>query len=111
MILAVDIGNTMTRAAVFEGKKIVAFKKFPTASKFIKKFTSSFGARYKKNITQVGIASVVTQADSQWKGLVEELFSVKPIFINHNLLLPVNLRLKNPVKIGADRICNAVAAL
>jgi len=110
MILAVDIGNTMTHAAVFQGNKIITLKKFPTASKFIKKFTSSFGAKYKKNIAQVGIASVVTKEYSQWKDLVEELFSVKPIFINHNLLLPVNLRLKNPVKIGADRICNAVAA-
>ncbi len=110
MILAIDIGNTMTHAAVFEGNKIVASKKFPTASKSIKKLISSFTVKYKNSIVQVGIASVVPEVGSQWRSIVKDLFSVKPVFINHNLLFPVNLRLKYPMKIGADRICNAVAA-
>lgn len=110
MILAIDIGNTMTHTAVFAGNKIAAFKKFPTASKSLKKFISSFAEIYKKNIVQVGIASVVPEVDSLWKIIAKEYFSVKPIFINHKVSLPVKLRLKYPVKAGADRICNAAAA-
>jgi type III pantothenate kinase len=85
MILAVDIGNSRTHAALFDGERLV---------KSLKRLDPS-GAQI------CCFASVVPRAERALKKLSIPLYK-----IGRDLKVP----LKSPAGVGADRLCNALAA-
>lgn len=109
MILAIDIGNSITHLAVYERNKIVYLRKFPSLSRLKKRILITALKKFKKNISHAGIASVVPELDKPWAGLINNIFSLKPLFINHKVNLPIFLKIKSRNNLGADRICNAIA--
>ena len=106
MILAIDIGNTLVHAGVFESTKLIRNSSFRISKtkdllKILNKLTSNC------SIDNIGISSVVTNNEFI-KSASNRLFKIRPIFINGKLRLPIKLKVKNKSSIGADRICNAV---
>lgn len=99
----------MTHLAVIERKKIIYIRKFPTQSQLRKNIIVNAVNRFKNRINHIGISSVVIEINKLWSRLITDNFSVKPMFINSKVLLPITLNIKSSQMLGADRICNAVA--
>jgi len=109
LILAIDIGNSITHLAVYEQYKIIYIRKFSSRSILSKKILVTTANKFKNKINRVGISSVVTGVNKLLTGFIKDNFSLTPLFVSHKVNLPVYLNLKSPHKLGADRICNAVA--
>lgn len=109
MRLAIDIGNSTTHLAIYDRNRIVYLRKSPTHSDFAEKMLKSVKKKYTAGIMYAGISSVVKETNRKWARLVEDLFSIKPLIVSHRINLPIVLNIKSPERIGADRICNAVA--
>lgn len=109
MNLAVDIGNSFTHFAVFDGGKIAFSWKFPTSGQTPEMFLKGILPYIKNRLSGAGIASVVTEKNKKWVSALKSVFDVKTVIINNKIKLPVKLKVKNPGKLGADRICNASA--
>jgi len=109
MNIAVDIGNSFTHLALFKGNRVVKRIDLPAGSNremILKKLKTLL--KFSKSIESIGISSVFPAANSQWIRIIRNIFKKKPLIINYKSKLPLRLNVKNPSKLGADRICNSV---
>ncbi|MCP4148816.1 MAG: type III pantothenate kinase [bacterium] len=112
MLLAIDVGNTTTGAAVFDGDTIVSRNKLMTPAEITVVFLKSLIKKvYRKKITDVVVSSVVPFVDDSIKECVEEFFRKPPYFIDHTIDTGLTLKIDNPAELGADRIVDSVGAL
>ena len=110
MNLAIDIGNTSTKFAIFNNHKIVFYFRIPTSPKInpvgiFKNLPQSS----KNNIKQIGISSVVPSENVMYRQSCIKYFNIKPLIISTKNKLPVNVMMDEPLKTGADRLCIAVS--
>jgi type III pantothenate kinase len=110
LILAIDIGNSFIHAALYDSGRIVFLKKFPTALRYPSPLFKQLLSKIKKKNLSAGIASVVPGVNRFWENSIRKYLNIKPAFINSKMILPISLKVSNPGKLGADRICNAAAA-
>ena len=116
MLLAIDIGNTHTVIGVFEGKRLVRDWRLVSANHrtvdeswlTIRSFCSDAGID-PAAITAVGIASVVSDLTGIFESLARKYFHCDPVTVNASLDLGFRVLYKDPMTVGADRLCNAVA--
>ena len=99
--LAIDIGNTSTDFAIFQGEKIV--KKWSVSTSKLRKYKPSKTLKFKDGI----VSSVVPQALTILKPLFTNLFFLTPSFFTTKLGFSIDL--KNPQEVGVDRLVNAYA--
>lgn len=105
--LAIDIGNSNIHIAVFYNDKIIKFYTIPTPSyKSANRKLNIISRKY--NVKLIGISNVVPRINSYFSKNIINIFKTKPVTINYKTKLPVRIKVKNPVTLGADRICNAV---
>ncbi len=107
MNLAIDIGNSFTHFAVYNGSKIIYSSKCVSKSKISLKAHLSI---IKKvfSLTNIGIASVNNKTEKYISGLCKINFTISPLIVNNASKLPIRIKIKSPGTLGADRICNAV---
>ncbi|MCI0449054.1 MAG: type III pantothenate kinase [Chlorobi bacterium] len=108
MNLAIDIGNSLTHFAVFEGQKEIESFTAATNNFDRSELYNKYFKKYSDKIKAVGISSVVPAVSEIWNQLSEIFFRVKPVFINSKIRLPVKLKVDKPASFGSDRICNSV---
>ncbi len=120
MNLAIDIGNSFTHFAVYNGSKQVYCHKSrlnePNGLKnILLKIANKYppeGTYFKQDdlhkITSIGISSVSPSTYEYISNYAINIFKIKPLTINNKTKLPVVIKINNPVTIGTDRICNAV---
>ena len=117
MLLAIDLGNTNTVFGVYDGERLIMHWRLSTQKD---RTVDEFGILLRnlfsleridaKKIRKVIIASVVPPLDPILNEMVQNYFSLKPIFVtNENAGIPVLY--DDPREVGADRIVNAVAAI
>jgi type III pantothenate kinase len=112
MIWAVLIGNTRAVAALMKGTRALQRHIVPTQS-FRK---ASFDLKWAKSLHQkskaegVIVASVVPWVDARLRRAFREAFGLYPVFIGHQSKLGIQVKVKKPAQVGADRLANAVAA-
>ena len=94
-LLAIDIGNTTINFGFFENKKL----------KKIKIFTEKFKKIPFGDYDDVIIASVVPKATKK----TVRLLKIKPVILDSKNI-PIKIKLKNPDRVGSDRLVNAFAA-
>lgn len=104
-ILAIDIGNTNIHLGVFQRNHLTRLFNLPNkdANKIIKHLSNL------KNIDGTIIASVVPQLTQQIQKIIKKKLKTSLLLLNHKTKTDLILRYKNPEKLGADRIANAVA--
>ncbi|GJL84869.1 MAG: type III pantothenate kinase [Micavibrio sp.] len=102
MLLAVDIGNTNTVLALFEGERLVRSWRMQTGA-------GSYDVT-EENISDVIVSSVVPDEDKKLQEFCRENFSVEPIFVDASHT-GLEVDLDRPEEIGADRLVNAVAVV
>src|SRR5689334_2391708 len=107
MKLAIDIGNSFTHFAVYRNsKKIYASKCSSSSNKDIRKTLTLINKAFR--IETIGTASVNYSTGYLISNICKTLFSIKPISINNKTKLPIRIKVKSSITLGADRICNAV---
>ena len=117
MILAIDVGNTHTVFGLYEKKKLIGSWR---VTSFVSRTEDEFGMMAKnfcldsgvslKKIAAIGISSVVPNLTSTMTRMSKKYFSLEPLIISASLSLGIKISYDDPSSVGADRICNAVAA-
>lgn len=116
MLLAIDIGNTMTNFGVFDNEKIIATYKFETSSVTSKDDAKVKGAGFMmlhkevKEIDGVIISSVVPTKTSLYVDMASD-WGVKALTLGPGLKTGLKLKVDYPSEVGADLIADTVGAL
>ena len=103
-MLAIDIGNSRIKAAVFEHGKMARTVAAPDAR--------SLRAELREIDTPDAAAacSVRPSEDEPLRAVIRELFALPVAFLERELPAGLVVRCDEPHKIGADRLANAIAA-
>ena len=115
MLLVADTGNTTTVAGIFDGDELIAHWRLSSIL-----HTSDELGIYLLNLLKTrdikpsdihgaAFASVVPSLDFSMTEAIKEYFNVKPLQVNALTNTGMEVRVKNPREVGADRIVNAVA--
>ncbi len=117
MLLAIDIGNTHTVFGIYKNSTLLGSWR---VTSFTTRTEDEFGALVKtfcenakiplKKISVVGISSVVPNLTETVSRMSKKYFALEPIIISADLSLGINVLYDDPFAVGADRLCNAVAA-
>ena len=117
MILAFDIGNTETTAALFDGDQVRSHWRFTTS---LPRTSDEFGLLLRSFLNAEGmelgavngaaICSVVPPVTQPLARACEDCFGMAPRIIDAQAQLPVRLEVDEPMTVGADRIANTLAA-
>ena len=112
MILAVDIGNTNINLGLFDADTLVRqFRidviKLQQDCKTIEEYCTGITTG---NINNIVTASVNPTAESIFFQWVENKFKKRPIKIGEDIQPKIPIKVRNPEKVGIDRVLNAIAA-
>ncbi len=117
MLLSIDIGNTHTVVGVFNKEKLISHWRLSSTitrtedeSFLIVKLLCEQINLSLTNIGGVIISSVVPNLTDIFKRMAEKYFQVKPVIVSAALKLGIKVKYDDPMAVGADRLCNAVAA-
>ncbi|MHA1571382.1 MAG: type III pantothenate kinase [Alphaproteobacteria bacterium] len=105
MLLAVNIGNTNTRFAVFDGLTLIRKGQVPTRE--TKRLPKEIGDA---SFDAVVLGSVVPAQTGKVKALLLKQFSQPVRIAGQDLPWGIEIRCDYPEKVGADRLLCAVAA-
>lgn len=116
MIVAMDIGNTNIKAAVFEGNRLV--KRWRCATDPVMT-SDQYGIimadlfRYHnlnmQAVEGIMISSVVPTINYTIEHMCRDYFHLEPRLLVPGMKTGLNIRYENPRELGSDRIANAVA--
>ena len=117
MILALDIGNSNIKAALFEG---LEQKTYFRISCDRNKSSDEYGvtllsmlrhAGYSpKDVTGIVFSSVVPTINFTIEHMCRNYFHMDPLMVAPGIKTGINIKYDNPRELGSDRIANAVAA-
>lgn len=117
MLLVVDVGNTNVVFGVYEDRALrqtfrVATVRTRTADEYAVLLHTLFTLRSvdSKNIQAAIIASVVPPLTDMLAEAIRQAFAREPLIVGPGLKTGISVLYDNPRDVGADRICNAVAA-
>ncbi|MDD8013797.1 MAG: type III pantothenate kinase [Acidobacteriota bacterium] len=112
MLLTVDVGNTMTGAALFRGRSIVHRGRVPTPASWTRRHLSALlPAAMAGQVGAVIVSSVVPRLDRGLGAAIRRSCSLRPLFIDHRTPTGIKLRIDRPFQLGADRIADCAGAL
>ena len=121
MLLALDVGNTNTTLGLYnldcKTPEIAAHwrvttHRTQTVDEYGVFFVNLFEMHGKspKDVTDIIIASVVPPVESTLRQVCESYFHIEPIFVEPGIKTGMKMRIDNPAELGADRLCDAIAA-
>jgi type III pantothenate kinase len=117
LLLAIDVGNTNTVFALYQGREPqgqwrISTVRERTADEYAAALTqlmalAGFGHL---RVGAAVISSVVPQAVGPLESMCREFFSCTAKVVGQNLGVTIPVAIDNPREVGADRLVNAVAA-
>ncbi len=117
MLLTFDIGNSNTVLALFDGENLLASYRLRTDQThtvddwwIAVKLLAADAGRAVDDVTSVVIGSVVPVTGRAVGGMIEHYLKVQPLWVSSSLPLNIGLDVIDPASVGADRLCNVVAA-
>src|SRR5438045_3460366 len=117
MMLCIDVGNSNIYGGVFSdqdfGLKFRQSSKASTSDElgiFLKTVLRENHC-LPESISDIAICSVVPQIDYSLRSACLKYFSIDPFFLQAGVKTGLNIKYRNPMEVGADRIANAIAAL
>lgn len=112
MLLTIDVGNTATGVAIFDGDVIASKNKLLTPDEISVTFLKSLVKKeLRRPIKDVIVSSVVPFVDESLKAAVSEYFRKEAIFIDYSTDSGLIFNVDCPSELGADRIADAAGAL
>jgi type III pantothenate kinase len=117
MLLALDVGNTNTTIGVFRDRQILRTWRLSTARDrtvdemgILLRQLCEWSEIRPADITGVVVGSVVPQLDASLRAAVSTYLHAQPLFIAPGIKSGMPLKVETPLELGADRLCNSVAA-
>jgi type III pantothenate kinase len=118
MLLAIDVGNTLTDFGVFEEHHLVrTFLTESVSTKSADEYETILSlfiqskAIDPSEIHEVIISSVVPALTRVFSTLSEKIFHVKPIVLGPHLKSGLLLKVDHPAEVGSDLVADAVGGL
>jgi type III pantothenate kinase len=117
MILVFDVGNSETTIGLFDGDVLRAHWRVTTAvdrtadelALLIRQLVAASGQPFSA-IEGSAIASVVPALTLPLAEASAQCFGARPVIVDGNSALPIQLVVDEPLTVGADRIVNTLAA-
>lgn len=117
MLLAIDIGNSNIVLGVYEGKRLITHWRLLTQAErttdeygvLISHLASSQGIG-RDQIHAIIVSCVVPPMLSLTQELGERFFGIHPLILGPGVKTGMPVLYDSPKEVGADRICNGVAA-
>ena len=116
-MLCIDVGNSHIYGGVFSDNDILL--RFRHTSKV--STSDELGIFLKsvlrenhcspESIRDIAICSVVPQVDYSLRAACVKYFSLEPFFLQTGVRTGLNIKYRNPLEVGADRIANSIAAI
>ncbi len=115
MLLAIDIGNTNIVAGFFDGDELttslrVVTDHARTADESALLLHQFMQLKRLPPVTGIVVATVVPRLEPVFRQMSDTHFNQNALFVHAGLKCNVTFDYPNPGEIGADRICNSVAA-
>lgn len=117
MLLAMDIGNTNIKSALFNGEKMphywrIATDRSSTSDEYGIKMEQMFRHEHIKMpiVDGIIISSVVPTVNYTLDHMCRDFFGIEPLFVNPGIDIGIDIKYDDPGDLGSDRICNAIAA-
>ena len=116
MNICIDVGNSTIGIGVFENnilveRMIVNTDPKSTEDEFYQLLKKPFAfIKCDKKIDAIIYSSVVPQINIALLGALKKLTSVKPLLINQNTKIDLDIKVDNPLEIGNDLIADLVGA-
>src|SRR5262249_11106995 len=114
MLLALDVGSTITHVAVFDRDRVVQYLTVPSgddaAGQLHLARAPSLLRLEPATISAIAVASVVPALRPALAELCKQQFGRAPEFVKEELPAPLPVRYDPPESAGADRLANGVAA-
>src|SRR4029450_458484 len=118
VLLLLEVGNTNTSVGVHDGARLIASWRLTSRREqtsdeyglFIHTLLRSRGIE-PRQISDVAISNVVPPVQRTLEQMAEGYFGVTPFSVQSGVNVPITLAVDNPPEVGADRVCNAVAAV
>lgn len=118
MLLAIDVGNTLTNFGIYDGLTLKkSFKTESLASQSEDYYESLihlyFSSRSLDNrsISQIIISSVVPSLLRIYLSLSERIFSLRPLLVGPGLKSGLPLKVENPPEVGSDIVSAGLGGL
>jgi len=118
MLLVIDVGNTNTSLGVYDGEQLIAHWRLTTARE---RTADEYGMHARNlfalagvdfgSINAVAVASVVPPLNFTLKRMSEIYFGHSSLFVTHETDTGLDILYEPPSDVGADRLCDAVAAV
>lgn len=117
MLLAIDIGNTNTVIGIFKEDQLIANWRLisshaRTADEYwilVSQLCSSAEIK-SKDISGIAISSVVPDLTGSFAKMSRVHLNMDPLIVSYGINLNMNVDVREPKQLGADRLCNVVAA-
>lgn len=116
-LLALDVGNTHTVVGLFVGQSLEANWRLTTHGDRTADETGLWLTQLLQwtgldpdDLAGVAVASVVPPIEPQIREAVQRFLRVQPFFVEPGIRTGMPLRVEAPLELGADRLCDAVAA-
>ena len=118
MLLAIDVGNSETLIALFEGSDLRHHWRLTSSPRHtgdelavqLHYILSSVG-QSERDVDGVALASVVPALTPEYRQLGQRLFQREVLVIDHRTVSYLPVRYHDPASVGADRLVNAVALI
>ncbi|RZO68378.1 MAG: type III pantothenate kinase [Parvularculaceae bacterium] len=117
MLLAIDVGNTNSAIALFDGEEMLARWRTSTSSTrtadeyavWLSQLMDLSGFQL-ADITDCIISNVVPQSLFHLRNLARRYFDIEPFVVSAATIPGVEVRISKPTEAGADRLVNTVGA-
>ena len=117
LLLAMDVGNTHTTVGVFRKESILRRWRLTTARNrtvdelgILLRQLCQWAQISPDDIGGVIVGSVVPPLDGALRAAVVTYLHAEPLFVAPGIRSGMPLKVETPQELGADRLCNAVAA-
>lgn len=117
MMLCIDVGNSHIYGGVFNGDELCL--RFRHSSKdstsddlgiFLKSVLRENNCS-PEAIENIAVCSVVPQLDYSLRSACIKYFSIDPFYLQMGVKTGLNIKYRNPMEVGADRIADAIGAV
>ncbi|MFN8542810.1 MAG: type III pantothenate kinase [Candidatus Binatia bacterium] len=117
MLLAINVNNTHTLLGLYDGETLAMHWRIRTDHArtideygvLLRGLFTEWGSP-RPPIAGIGLSSVVPQLNDRMEEVCRKFFGHTPLVVGPGVRTGVSILYDNPKEVGADRICNAVAA-
>ncbi len=110
MLLAIDIGNTATKLAIFDDGKLTQRITIPTLKGKTAEELYEDLNQEKLIFSDAIVCSVVPEVEPTFRRLLTEFFGKEPIFVDNKMVSNISINYEPPESLGSDRLVNASSA-